>query len=121
MYCEPADRGGTINNGTLVARFGDRILTSLKGNYFTAALQWDFVANLGGYLGVLGGVKYFDVDTVMVNADTSTRVAEAEKLLGIYKRFGFQDPQRWITAWDEAKKDTEWVARLTQEALAACP
>jgi hypothetical protein len=81
--------------GTIVARFGDRILTSLRGNYVTAALEWDFVANSGGYLGALGGVKYFDVDTVMVNADTSSRVAETEKLpipvVGLAGRAYFQE------------------------------
>jgi hypothetical protein len=97
----PLDFGGDTTApqpfvyGTLVARFGDRILTSLKGNYITAALQWDFVANSGGYLGALGGVKYFDVDTVMVNADTSIRVAEAEKLpvpvVGLAGRAYFQE------------------------------
>ena len=50
----------------LVARFGDRIVTSLKGNYLSTALEWDFVSNEQGFLGGLVGVKYFDVDTVMV-------------------------------------------------------
>jgi len=81
--------------GPLVARFGDRILTVLKGNYFSTALEWDFVANSGGYLGALAGVKFFDVDTVMVNANTSTRVAEPEQLpvpvLGLAGRAYFQD------------------------------
>ncbi len=81
--------------GTLVARFGDRILTSLKGDYISAALQWDFVANPSGYLGALAGVKYFNVDTVVVNADTTTRVAEAEQLpvpvLGLAGRVYFQE------------------------------
>ncbi|MCG6920835.1 MAG: hypothetical protein LJF15_07100 [Acidobacteria bacterium] len=81
--------------GTLVARFGDRIVTSLKGNYVSTALEWDFVSNEQGFLGGLVGVRYFDVDTVMVNADTSTRVAETEKLpipvLGLAGRVYFQD------------------------------
>ncbi len=81
--------------GTLVGRFGDRIVTAFKGNLISTALQWDFVANSGGYLGVLAGVKYFDVDTVMVNANTSARVAEIEKLpipvLGLAGRVYFQE------------------------------
>ncbi|MEE8217948.1 MAG: hypothetical protein V3S03_03180 [Vicinamibacteria bacterium] len=81
--------------GTLVARVGDRIITAFKGNLISTALEWDFVANAGGYLGALAGVKYFDVDTVMVNAGTSSRVAETETLpipvLGLAGRVYFQD------------------------------
>jgi len=81
--------------GTLVARPGDRIFTTFKGNLVSAGLQWDFVANPDGYLGVLFGVRYFDVDTVMVNASTSSRVAEGEQLpipvVGLSGRVYFQD------------------------------
>ena len=81
--------------GTLVARVGDRIITAFKGNLISTALEWDFVANSGGYLGALAGVKYFDVDTVMVNAGTSSRVAETETLpipvLGLAGRGHFPD------------------------------
>jgi hypothetical protein len=81
--------------GTLTGRFGDRIVTSLKGNVFAAALEWDFVTNPEGFLGGLVGVRYFDVDTVMVNANTSDRVAETEKLpipvLGLAGRVYFQE------------------------------
>ena len=81
--------------GTLVARPGDRMLTSFKGNLISTSLQWDFVANPGGYLGALFGVRYFDVDTVMVNANTSSRVAEEERLpipvIGLSGRAYFQD------------------------------
>lgn len=81
--------------GTLVARARDRIVTNFKGNLIGAALQWDFVANSGGYLGALAGVKYFDVDTVMVNVDSGARVAETEKLpipvLGLAGRVYFQE------------------------------
>jgi hypothetical protein len=81
--------------GTLTARGGDRVLTSLKGHYLTGALQWDFMSNRGGFLGGLVGLKYFDVDAVMVNADTSERVAEGERLpipvLGLAGRAYFED------------------------------
>ena len=81
--------------GTLVARSGDRILTSLKGQALSAALQWDFVANSGGYVGLLAGMKYFDVDVVVVNDDTTARVAETEQLpipvVGLAGRAYFQE------------------------------
>lgn len=88
--------------GNLVARFGDRILTTFKGNLISTGLQWDFVTNEGGYMGALVGVKYFDVDTLMVNADTSARVAEEEKLpipvLGLSGRAYFGE---WFSAEGE--------------------
>ena len=107
--------------GTLVARFGDRIVTSLKGNYVSTALEWDFVTSDKGFMGALIGVKYFDVDTVMVNADTSGRVAEAEKLpipvLGLAGRVYFQE---WFSVEGEFSGITagsrghlwEWLVAL---------
>ena len=107
--------------GTLEARFGDRILTTLKGNYISTALEWDFVTSPKGYLGGLFGVKYFDVDTVMVNATTSDRVAEAEKLpipvLGLAGRMYFEE---WFSVEGELSGITagsrghlwEWLIAL---------
>jgi hypothetical protein len=66
--------------GNLVARAGDEIVTSLKGNLIAADLEWDFVEGGSGFLGILGGVRYFDVDTVLVNVATAGRVAETERL-----------------------------------------
>jgi hypothetical protein len=66
--------------GTTVVRAGDRVLTSLLGNYVTAELEWDFVERQRGFLGLLVGVKYFDVDAALVNGATSSRVLETERL-----------------------------------------
>ncbi len=66
--------------GTTVVRAGDRVLTSLLGNYFTGELEWDFVERPRGFLGLLVGVKYFDVDAALVNGTTSSRVLETERL-----------------------------------------
>jgi hypothetical protein len=66
--------------GTLVARFGDQIVTSLKGNLVTADLEWDFTQGEWGFLGGLAGVRFFDVDTVMLNVATADRVAETDRL-----------------------------------------
>lgn len=66
--------------GTLVARFGDQIITALRGNAFSVGLEWDFLRRPEGFLGALVGVKYFDVDNLMVNVDTTSRVAETWKL-----------------------------------------
>jgi len=66
--------------GTLVARFGDQIVTSLKGNLISADLEWDFAQGEWGFFGGLAGVRFFDVDSVMVNVATADRVAETERL-----------------------------------------
>ncbi len=66
--------------GTLLARAGDEIVTSLKGRLIAADLEWDFVDGGAGFLGILGGVRFFDVDTVLVNVITADRVAETDRL-----------------------------------------
>jgi hypothetical protein len=66
--------------GTLVARSGDQIVTSLKGNLITADLEWDFAEGGWGFLGGLAGVRFFDIDTIMLNVATADRVAETDRL-----------------------------------------
>jgi hypothetical protein len=66
--------------GTLVARFGDQIITALRGNLISVGLEWDFFRTRGGFLGATAGLRYFDVDTLMVNVDTTSRVAETWQL-----------------------------------------
>jgi hypothetical protein len=66
--------------GTTAVGAGDQVITTLKGNYVTGELEWDFVDRRQGFLGLLVGVKYFDVDAILLNADTSSRVAETERL-----------------------------------------
>jgi hypothetical protein len=74
----PAPR--PFSYGTLIARFGDQVITSLEGNLYSTDVEWDFLGVEGGYLGGLFGVRYFDVDTLVLNVDTSRRVAETERL-----------------------------------------
>ena len=69
-----------IRYGTATFQYGDRVVSSLKGNFFTGELEWDFLRRPAGFLGLLVGVKYFDVDTLMLNADTADRVVETQKL-----------------------------------------
>ena len=66
--------------GTLVVRAGDRVVTTLKGNDISAGLEWDFVERPEGFFGLVFGVKYLDVDTVLVDVTTESRVAEREQL-----------------------------------------
>jgi hypothetical protein len=66
--------------GTTVVRAGDEVSSSLKGNYVTSEVEWDFVGREQGFLGLLAGVKFFDVDVLVLDVDTSSRVAETERL-----------------------------------------
>jgi len=81
--------------GTLLARVGDQIITSFKGNVLSVGLEWDFLQGPQGYLGGTFGVRYFDVDTLMLNVDTTSRVAETWRLpipvLGLAGRAYFGD------------------------------
>jgi hypothetical protein len=66
--------------GTTLVRPGDEVVTTLKGNYIAVELAWDFVRRPQGFLGLLFGAKYFDVDALLLNATTSSRVVETERL-----------------------------------------
>jgi hypothetical protein len=96
--------------GTTVVRAGDRVLTSLLGNYVTAELEWDFVERRQGFFGLLLGVKYFDVDAALANGTTSSRVLETERLpipvLGLagraylHRRFSVEGELSGLTVGD---------------------
>lgn len=65
-------------------RFGDdqyfineRILTSIKGKYYTAALEWDFVKKPQGFFGVFIGGKILDGDFVVVSPGAGKRDVES--------------------------------------------
>jgi hypothetical protein len=69
-----------LSYGNVVVAPGQRVASELSGNYFTAEIAWDFLERPGGFLGLLAGVKYFDVDVLLLNASTSERVVETERL-----------------------------------------
>jgi len=56
---------------------GDRVVTSIQGKYYTAALQWDFVKKPQGFLGVFVGAKLLDGDFVLVSPGTGKRDVES--------------------------------------------
>jgi hypothetical protein len=66
--------------GTTVVQAGQRVFASLKGNYITTELAWDFLRRPQGFLGLLVGVKFVDVDSLVLNEETSSRVVETERL-----------------------------------------
>ena len=56
---------------------GERIVTSIKGKYYTAALEWDFVKKPQGYFGIFIGGKILDGDFVVVAPDSGKRDVES--------------------------------------------
>jgi hypothetical protein len=57
---------------TRFARF-DHAVSSMKGGYYSADLEWDFVKGAHGFLGAVVGAKLFDVDATLVNATINSR------------------------------------------------
>ncbi len=73
-----ASRG--FDYGSAAVAPGDNVRTSIKGNYGTVDLEWDFVKQPRGFAGLLLGAKIVDVDTLLLNVDTQDRVAETQRL-----------------------------------------
>jgi hypothetical protein len=48
------------------------------------------------------------------------RRGESEKLLDIYSKNGFEDPETWTKTWTKAAEDGAWVAKTTHDAIRAC-
>jgi hypothetical protein len=70
---------------------GDRVVTTIQGKYYTAALEWDFVKKPQGYLGVFLGAKLLDGDFVLISPGTNKRTVESGvgglPVLGVSTRF----------------------------------
>lgn len=75
---QAAPRG--FDYGTAVVQPGNEVRTSVKGNYGTAELEWDFLKRPEGFAGLLFGARLFDIDTLLLNVDTEDRVAETRRL-----------------------------------------
>ena len=71
--------------------------------------------------GASAGLDVAALSKAYVEIYCAQRKGETEKLLAIYKKYGFTDPRAWTDAWTEAAKDTAWVARVSQEAMKECP
>jgi hypothetical protein len=56
---------------------GEHVVTSIKGKYYTAALEWDFVKKPQGFLGVFLGAKILDGDFVVVAPESGKRDVES--------------------------------------------
>lgn len=48
------------------------------------------------------------------------RRGESEKLLDIYTKNGFDNPETWTKVWTKAAEDGAWVAKITHDAIRTC-
>lgn len=69
----PLDYDGDNRDLRKVLQYGDvsfdrftRVVTSIKGGYYSASYEWDFIKGPRGYLGGLIGAKILDVDAIIV-------------------------------------------------------
>ena len=70
---------------TRYARF-ENVVSSMKGAYYSADLEWDFVKGSHGFLGAVVGAKLFDVDAALVN--TSINVRELDTITAVVPAIG---------------------------------
>jgi hypothetical protein len=66
----------TLNYGGVRFLRDTRVVTTMKGAYYSADLEWDFVKGPGGFFGALIGGRMLDVDRVLVSPDDGQRVAD---------------------------------------------
>jgi hypothetical protein len=68
----------------------NRIVTTMKGAYYSADLEWDFVRGPGGFLGGIVGARMLDIDRVLVSPADGARVADTlrqpQPVIGIIGR-----------------------------------
>ncbi len=67
------------------------------------------------------GIDKAEIAKTYIEVYCAQKAGETEKLFDIYSAHGFTDPATWTKVWTEAAKDKPWVARITQDALRACP
>lgn len=71
--------------------------------------------------GEAGGEDKTEIGKTFIEVYCAQKAGETEKLFDIYSRHGYTDPATWTKVWTAAAKDKPWVARITQDALRACP
>jgi hypothetical protein len=66
----------TFNFGESRFLTGNRIVTTMKGAYYAADLEFDFVKGPGGFLGGIVGARMLDVDRTLVSPTNEIREAD---------------------------------------------
>jgi hypothetical protein len=70
---------------------GEQVITTIRGRFYTGALEWDFVKRPGGFLGVFIGGKVLDGDFLVVAPGAGKRDVESGvgglPVVGVASRF----------------------------------
>jgi len=106
---------------TRYARF-EFVTSSMKGAYYSADLEWDFLTGGHGFLGAVVGAKMFDADTALVNTtinarelDTVTAIVPAIGLTGRFYagRISFEGEVVGLSIGDQGSAiDAEGAVRI---------
>jgi len=59
--------------------------------------------------------------TAYVEIYCARQKGRAEAVFELFKKYGFDSPSQWGTAWKKAATDKEWILKLNQRAVALCP
>jgi hypothetical protein len=83
-YIKLGYAGDTVVDRTLVYSgtvfpINTRVVTSLKGGYWSAGYEFDFLERDTGYLGVVLGGRLLDVDSILVAPDAGIQEAVSTK------------------------------------------
>ena len=46
---------------------------------------------------------------------------DTKAVMEIYKKYGYDTPDKWTKVWEEAAKDQAWLQKISMEAVKACP
>jgi hypothetical protein len=60
--------------------YNSRVVSTLKGAYYTGDVEIDFIKGPTGFVGVLIGAKLFDVDSLLVEPETNRRVVQSGRI-----------------------------------------
>jgi hypothetical protein len=72
-YTADVEAGRSFTYGqTRFARF-DHVHSSVKGGYYSADLEWDFIKGAHGFLGAVAGARLFDADASLVDVSINSR------------------------------------------------
>jgi hypothetical protein len=70
----------TFTYGGTRYEIGTQVQSSVKGGYYAADIQWDFVKKPQGFLGLVVGAKAIDVDTLVFDVSDNVREVDTYRI-----------------------------------------
>src|SRR5262249_9634786 len=85
----PATRTFTYGSTRFIRN--ERVVSSMKGGYYSGDLEWDFVRTSHGFLGAVLGAKFVDMDAIVVSPAQGSREVDTLRVpipvIGVATRF----------------------------------